>query len=42
MEQDDANSHKDEETMKYIRLGYFDEKKWETISESERRRSRQK
>ena len=21
--------------MKYIRLGYFDEKKWETMSESE-------
>ncbi len=26
--------------MKYICLGYFDEKKWETMSESERRRSR--
>jgi hypothetical protein len=27
-----------EETMKYICLGYLDEKKWETMSESERTR----
>ncbi len=26
--------------MKYICLGYMDEKKWETMSESEQRRSK--
>lgn len=42
MEEDDANSHIDEETMKYICLGYMEETKWEAMSESERRRSQQK
>jgi hypothetical protein len=35
MEEDDADSHIDEETMKYICLGYLDEKKWEAMSQSE-------
>jgi hypothetical protein len=31
-----------EEKMKYICLGYFGEKKWEALSETERRRSKEK
>jgi len=31
-----------EEIMKYICFGYYDEKKWETLPESKRRRSQKK